>query len=82
MRPRNEKAFCALVLTEMRPKKNAHSVGDDEMKWVRGMAMAVVTAAMVLAGFIYLASLSDEGDYAAAYGSDAGAPSHVSASAE
>ena len=52
------------------------------MKWVRGMAMAIVTAAMVLAGFIYLASLSDEGDYAAAYGSDAGAPSHVSASAE
>jgi hypothetical protein len=44
--------------------------------------MAVVTAVMVLVGFIYLASLSDEGDYAAAYGPHAGAPSHISASAE
>jgi hypothetical protein len=53
------------------------------MKWVRGMALATVAAVMVLAGFVYLASLSDAGDYAAAYGPDAGAPSrHISASAE
>lgn len=82
MKPRNERAFCALVLPRCVLKKT-HSVGDGEMKWVHGMAMAIVTAAMVLAGFIYLVSLGDEGDYAAAYGPHAGAPSaHVSASAE
>ncbi len=53
------------------------------MKWVRGMAVATVTAVMVLAGFMYLASLNDGGDYTAAYGPHAGAPSgHRSALAE
>jgi hypothetical protein len=53
------------------------------MKWVRGLTVAAVTAVMVLAGFVFLASLSDGNDYAAVYGSQAGAPSaHRSAAAE
>jgi hypothetical protein len=56
---------------------------DDAMKWVRGLTVAAVTAVMVLAGFVFLASLSDGNDYAAVYGSQAGAPSaHRSAAAE
>lgn len=53
------------------------------MKWMRGLAVAAITAVMVMAGFIYLASLGAENDYAAAYSSHAGAPSgHRSAAAE
>src|SRR5712671_288962 len=69
--PRNERAFCALLLPSS-VRKKTHLVGDNAMKWVRGMALATVTAVMVLAGFIYLASLNDEGDYTAAYGPNAG----------
>jgi hypothetical protein len=51
------------------------------MKRVHGMAWAALTAVMVLAGFMYWVSLSDDSDYA--YGPQAGAASaHESASAE
>ncbi len=44
------------------------------MKWIRGLAVAAITAVMVIAGLIFLAGLGDESSNSP-YGSHAGAPS-------